>query len=131
VGSSDIAFWGDLFQPEPPFHFKVKIREDGSAWVHGEIHLPDGDSPAVLVAIADSAEATCADLDDDGEVGLSMLTMQFTHPSTSNLVRFVVVPIGEDIDASETYSVLIHLGERAPVTAEVEVRVTPERRGRG
>jgi hypothetical protein len=36
--------------------------------------------------------------------------MQFKHPPTSDLVRFVVVPIGEDIDASGTYSVLIHLG---------------------
>jgi hypothetical protein len=57
--------------------------------------------------------------------------MQFKHPPTSDLVRFVVLPIGEDIDASGTYSVLIHLGAGATVAAEVEVRVTPERRGRG
>jgi hypothetical protein len=50
--------------------------------------LPDADPPAVLVAIPDSAQATCADLDEDGGVGLSALTMQFTHPSTADLVPF-------------------------------------------
>ena len=117
-----------MFGLEPPFHLELRVREGGSTWVHGAIHLPDADSPPVLVAIADSAEARCADLDGDGNVGLTALTMQVKHPSTFDLVRIVVVAIGEDIDASGIYSVLIYVGE-TPVTAEVEVRITPERRG--
>jgi hypothetical protein len=126
---TDLAIWKKTDGPGSSFHFTVKIDEDGSARAHGEIHMPDADPPAVLVAIPDSADATFDDLNEDG-VRLSMLTMDLMHPSTSEVVSFVFVPI-KVIDASGVYRATLTVGNTS-LTTDVEVRLTPDRRkGRG
>ena len=129
---TDLAIWKKTDGPKPSFHFTIKIDEDGSARAHGEIHLPDADPPAVLVVILDRADLTFDDLDGDGDFGLSMLTMELKHPSTSEVVPFALVPTQQhDIDATRVYEVALTVGNTTRTT-EVEVRLTPDQReGRG
>jgi hypothetical protein len=120
-----IALWGVRFG-RPFLRLQLQIAADGSAEVHGTIHLPNTDRPAVLVAVPGSAGAAFADRDGDGVAGLTRLTARFQAPSRGKGYGFILDTGGVDIDASGVYPVVLQIGETT-ITTEVRVRLAVDR----
>ena len=76
---------------------EVSVDANGQARVEGGARIQDGTSSTVLVA-EQPAQASCADVDQDGLAGLTMLTHALRDVRSGELFTATVLPTDGEAD---------------------------------
>jgi hypothetical protein len=97
------------------------VRPDGSIRLAGFIEVG---GERLRVVPNEPARATCADADDDGDVGLTSLTATVTPAGARQPVLVVITPIGTDIDQRGVYDLTVTVG-RTTFTTQAEAAYGP------
>lgn len=91
-------------------HISVAIDRDGHARSHGSTQIKDGASNTVLLAEAIPTTASCADTDEDGVAGLTLLQFVMRDVRSGELVPVSVIPNRGEIEESGEELVTIVIG---------------------
>lgn len=75
------------------------VADDGGARTVGSFHRsdPDGRSPRTIVLKPGATTAQCGDTDNDGQIGLTSLTVELEHQRTGDRYHATIVPDGGDL----------------------------------
>lgn len=92
----------------PLLHLVVRVDRNGDERAHGVL-APGGRRSDVLVAEPDGTQASCADIDDDGVAGLTLIVAAFSFPRTGERLVATMVPQNGEIDAAGWHPMTIHV----------------------